>query len=97
MSTDTIVRNSADPISATSLSVSPERKGVESLPGLSPSSCGLVEFVTLAQSTGLLASSRQSTSFTVLVNRVDDPVDAGILADSLVLWVNKDDFVVLVC
>jgi len=31
-----------------------------------------------------------------LVNWVDDPVDAGISADSLVLRVNKDDFVVLV-
>ncbi len=31
-----------------------------------------------------------------LVNWVDDPVDAGISADSLVLRVNEDDFVVLV-
>ena len=30
------------------------------------------------------------------MNRVDNPVDAGISADSLVLRVNEDDFVVLV-
>jgi hypothetical protein len=33
---------------------------------------------------------------TYLVNRIDDPVDAGILADSLVLGVDEDDLVVLV-
>jgi hypothetical protein len=31
-----------------------------------------------------------------LVNGVDDPVDAGILADSLVLGVDENDFEVLV-
>jgi hypothetical protein len=32
----------------------------------------------------------------VLVDGVDDPVDAGIATDGLVLGVNKDDLVVLV-
>jgi len=67
-----------------------------SLPGLSSASSGLVELVTLAQSTGLLASGSETTGFAVLVDWVDDPVDARILADGLVLWVDKDDFVVLV-
>ncbi len=32
----------------------------------------------------------------MLVDWVDDPVDAWVLADGLVLWVDEDDFVVLV-
>ena len=31
-----------------------------------------------------------------LVNRVDDPVDSRITTNGLVLWVNEDDFEVLV-
>lgn len=31
-----------------------------------------------------------------LVNRVDDPVDSGILADGLVLRIDKDDFEILI-
>jgi hypothetical protein len=67
-----------------------------SLPSLSaPSSC-LVVTVTLAQSTRFLSSSSQSTRFTVLVNRVDDPVDTSITANGLVLRVYQDNFVVFV-
>lgn len=33
----------------------------------------------------------------MLVDGVDDPVDAGVAADGLVLRVDEDDFVVLVC
>ena len=46
--------------------------------------------------TGLLASGGKTTSLTVLVHRVDDPVDAGITADGLVLGVDEDNLVVLV-
>ena len=67
-----------------------------SLPGLSASSSGLVESVTLAQSTRLLSGGGETSGFAVLVYGGDDPVDASIAADSLVLRVNKDDFVVLV-
>jgi len=67
-----------------------------SLPCLSSSSGSLGESMTLAQATGLLASCSKATRFAVLVNWLDDPVDAGISADSLVLRVNEDDFVVLV-
>lgn len=67
-----------------------------SLPGLSASSSCLVVSVTLAQSTRLLSGSGQSTRFTVLVNRSDDPVDTRIATDGLVLWVDQDDLEVFV-
>ena len=40
--------------------------------------------------TGLLAGGSETASLTVLVHGVDDPVDAGVTADGLVLgakWV----------
>ena len=44
-----------------------------------------------------MATSRgETTAFTVLVDRVDNPVDGGIVADSSVIGINKNDFVVLV-
>lgn len=67
-----------------------------SLPGLSATSSCLVVAVTLAETTRLLASCGETTGLTVLVNWVDDPVDASIAADGLVLGVDEDDFVVLV-
>lgn len=67
-----------------------------SLPGLSATSSCLVVSMTFAQSTGLLASSSETTRFAVLVNGVDDPVDASITTDGLVLGVNEDDLKVLV-
>lgn len=66
------------------------------LPGLSPASSRLIVSVTLAQPTRLLASSSEATRLAVLVDWVDDPVDAGIAADSLVLRVDQDDLVVFV-
>lgn len=78
------------------LTVSPERQGVVALPGLSAASLGLVVAVTLVETTGLLAGGGETTSLAVLVDGVDDPVDAGILADGLVLGVNEDDLEVLV-
>ena len=46
-------------------------------------------------STGF-ACRGSSSHFTVLVGRVADPVDAGIVADAVVRGVCKDDLVVLV-
>lgn len=66
------------------------------LPCLPASSSGLCVSVTLVETSALLSSRRQSTEFAVLVDWIDDPVDAGILADGLVLWVDKDNLVVLV-
>jgi hypothetical protein len=78
------------------LSVSPEGQGVVALPGLSAASLGLVVAVTLVETTGLLAGGGKTTSLAVLVDGVDDPVDAGVDADGLVLGVDEDDLVVLV-
>jgi hypothetical protein len=66
------------------------------LPGLSPASGGVVVGVTLAKTARLLASGSETTGLAVLVDGVDDPVDAGIAADSLVLRVDEDDLEVLV-
>jgi hypothetical protein len=78
------------------LSVSLKIESIVSLPGLSATSSCLVVSVTLAQTSRLLSCSRKTTRFAVLVNRLDDPVDARITTDCLVLRVDKDDFEVLV-
>jgi len=67
-----------------------------SLPGLPATGRGLVVAVSLVETSRLLASGGKTTGLAVLVNWVDDPVDAGILADSLVLGVDEDDLEVLV-
>ena len=67
-----------------------------SLPGLSSSSSCLVISVTLAQTTRLLAGCSETTGFAMLVDWVDDPVNAGIAADGLMLRVDEDDLKVLV-
>lgn len=74
--------------SRTCLSVAPEREGVVPLPGLSAASLGLVVAVALVETTGLLAGGGEAAGLAVLVDGVDDPVDAGILADGLVLGVD---------
>jgi hypothetical protein len=48
------------------------------------------------EATGLTTSRGKTTHFTVLVRSVADPVDAGVVTDSLVLDVNTDYFEVLV-
>ena len=52
--------------------------------------------MALVETTGLLASSSETTRLAVLVDCVDDPVDAWVAADGLVLWVEHDDLEVLV-
>jgi hypothetical protein len=81
---------------STRLPVAPQGQGVLALPGLSAASGGVVVLVTLVDTTGLLAGGGKTASLTVLVHRVDDPVDAGVTADGLVLRVDEDDLVVLV-
>ena len=66
------------------------------LPGLPAASTSVVVTVALVETTGLLAGGGEATRLAVLVDGVDDPVDAGIEADGLVLGVDEDDFVVLV-
>lgn len=84
------------PAASAHLSVAPEGEGVVPLPGLPPAGSGLVVSVSLAETTALLASGGETTALAVLVHGVDDPVDAGIAADGLVLGVDEDDLVVLV-
>ena len=81
---------------STHLAVAPERQGVVPLPGLPPASSGLVVTVTLAKTTALLARSGETAALAVLVDGLDDPVDAGIAADGLVGGIDEDNFVVLV-
>lgn len=66
------------------------------LPGLSAAGLGLVVAVALVETAGLLAGGGETASLAVLVDGGDDPVDAGVLADGLVLGVDEDDLVVLV-
>ena len=80
----------------THLSVAPEREGVVALPGLSATTTSVVVAVALVETTGLLASGGEATRLAVLVNGLDDPVDARIAANCLVLWVDEDDLEVLV-
>jgi len=63
------------------------------LPGSSHSSVGTVS--SLADSTSLASGTGESSHFAVLVDGVDDPVDAGVVADLLVAGIDEDDFVVL--
>jgi hypothetical protein len=78
------------------LSVALEVEGVVALPGLAATGGGVVEAVTLSETTGLLAGGSEATRLAVLVDGGDDPVDAGIAADGLVLGVDEDDLEVLV-
>lgn len=77
-------RHDATP-SALHLPVAPEREGVVPLPGLPATSGGVVVLVATAETTALLAGGGKTTRLAVLVDGGDDPVDAGIAADGLVL------------
>lgn len=79
------------------LAVTPEGQGVVLLPYVATARFGVVETVALVDTTRLLANSSERASLTVLVDRVGNPVDTSITADSLVLGVNQDDLEVLVC
>lgn len=56
----------------------------------------VIVLVAFAETPVLLADGGKTTGLAALVDRVDDPVDAGIAADSLVVGVHQDDLVVLV-
>ena len=80
------------------LTVSAHGLGVASLPGSTVGATnGVVGAVTLDTETSVvLASGGKASSLTVLVDRVDDPVDAGIVSDGNVTGIHKDDLKVLV-
>ena len=80
-----------------SLTVSAERNLVPALPSGSPgSSNGLVEPVSLSKRPGLSSGRGETPHFSVLVNGVDDPVDAGIVSDDLVGRIDENNLVVFV-
>lgn len=81
---------------SSSLTVSPETESVVLLPGVSSASLGVVVLVSLVDTSGLLASGGKSTSFAVLVDGVGNPVVSRIIADGVVLGINKDNLKVLV-
>ena len=58
---------------------------------------GVVGAVTLHSETTVLAASRcQTSSLSVLVHRVHNPVDTRIVSDRDMLGIDQDNFVVFV-
>jgi hypothetical protein len=78
------------------LTVTTEGDGVAALPGSVLGRVGLGMSESLSDSTGLASSGGKTTSLTVLVDRGDDPVDASIVTDGVVVGVDQDDLVELV-
>lgn len=78
------------------MSVPPQGQSVVALPGLSPASLGVVVSVALVDAPALLARGSEPAALAVLVDRLDDPVDAGVAADGLVLRVDEDDLKVFI-
>lgn len=66
------------------------------LPCLPPARSGVVVLVSTTKTTALLAGGGETTALAVLVDGLDDPVDARIAADGLMVRIDEDDFVVLV-
>ena len=67
-----------------------------SLPGLPATRLGLVVAMALVEATRLLANGSKTACFAVLVDGVDDPVDARVPTDGGVLRVDEDNLEVLV-
>jgi hypothetical protein len=81
----------------TDLSVSGEGLSVAALPAGSPGTTNaLVGTVTLlSHTTSMATSSSETTSFTVLVDRIHNPVNGRIVADGIVVRINKNNFIIL--
>lgn len=79
------------------MTITPQRQSVVLLPRLPPARSSMVVAVALSETSALLAGGGETSALTVLVHRLDDPVDARVLADDLVLGVDEDDLEVLVC
>ena len=76
------------------LSVSPELLGVSVLPVGSSGWSLLKSLVTLlGESSVSLTGGGKSTELSVVLLGVTDPVDAWVSSDSLVGWVDKDNFI----
>ena len=77
--------------------VAPQGKAIVPLPCLSATTPAIVITMTFIQATRLLASRCEATSFAVFVDRIDDPIDARVTTDSLVLRVDENNPVVVSC
>mmetsp|Transcript_13566 Transcript_13566/g.28942 ORF Transcript_13566/g.28942 Transcript_13566/m.28942 type:complete len:288 (+) Transcript_13566:62-925(+) len=79
------------------LTVTLETLGVVSKPsGTSTSTLDSVRtMAALAQSTGFSSSTGEASAFPVLVHRIDNPVDAGIITDFSVGRIHKNNFIIL--
>ncbi|RUP22104.1 LOW QUALITY PROTEIN: hypothetical protein BC936DRAFT_139118 [Jimgerdemannia flammicorona] len=74
-----------------------EREGVAPLPVLGAAGTDrLIEPMAFAVTTILLSDGSETAGLAVLVNRVGNPVNAGIAADGLVEGVDEDDLIELV-
>ena len=75
-------------------SVSPEDLGVSSLPvGTARGSCLSGEVSLSLHASGFLASSSETSQFTVVVLGTNNPVNLRVTTDSTVFWINENDFV----
>merc|ERR1719231_295704 len=83
---------------ARGLTVPTEAEVVAALPGGAPRGADEVVGVValLAEATGLAARRGKAAHLAVLVDRVAEPVDRGILPDRRVLDVDANDLVILV-
>lgn len=66
------------------------------LPSVTTTGLGIVVQVTLVDTSGFLTSRSKTSSLSVLVHWVDDPVVSGVSSDGVVGWVHQDDLKVLV-
>merc|ERR1711979_63637 len=57
---------------------------------------GLGESVSFANTSGFFAGAGETFAFSVFVDWLGDPLHIGISSNDFVLWVNHNDFVVLV-
>lgn len=64
--------------------------------GTTGTSNGLREPVSLADTSGALAGRCKTTQLTMLLDCLADPVDLGVTTDSVVRWVDQDNFKVFV-
>lgn len=92
LGTDSTVTDTQDRSTVTA-----EGDSLVALPGGSPRWPVLLVSVTFtSQATELLACRGQTTQLTVLVHRVAEPVDPGVIADGIVSHINKDNLEVFV-
>lgn len=64
--------------------------------GTTRSSNGLRESISLADTSGALASGSKSAHLTMLHDSLADPVDLGVTSDGIVIGINENDLKVLV-